>query len=188
MTDVAVKPSLAERIHWDTRIKPTLITLVIAAAAYLIGVYMVAPRIAAAQPDYLPESFLSLPLGHVTLTTAEGGALLPVRLAETTTQRSVGFRDVGETAIDNQFLLYVPSRATTARTSYTVRDVRAPIEFLLFDSEGMAIATHVGPLGATSVSIPEPHRWVLAAEAGSFERLGLEVGTTTLVPDSIVKY
>lgn len=188
MTDTAIKPSFAQRIRWDTRIKPGLFAVAIAAVAYLVGVYMVAPRIDAAQPDYLPESFLDLPLGHITLATGEGAALLPVRLAETTSQRSVGFRDVGEAAIDNQFLLYVPSRATTARTSYSVRDVRAPIEFLIFDTEGLAIATHVGPLGATSVSIPEPHRWVLAAEAGTFERLGLAVGTTTLVPDSIVKY
>jgi len=162
--------------------------LVIAAATYFVAINMVAPRIDAARPDYLPESFLKLPLGHVLLTSAEAGALLPVRLAETTTQRSVGFRDVGEQAVVNQFLLYVPSRATTSRTSYSVRGVRTPIEFLVFDSEGVAVAAHASPLGASSVSIPEPHRWVLAAEAGSFERLGLAVGTTTLDPESIVKY
>lgn len=188
MAQAAAKPSIADRIHWDTRLKPLLITLVVAAAAYLVALYMVAPRMDAARSDYLPESFLSLPRGHVALSADVGaGALLPVRIAETTAQRGVGFRDVGEAAIDNQFLLYAPSRATTSRTSYSVRDVRVPVAFLIFDEEGVAIASHAAPLGASSVSVPEPHRWALAAEAGAFERLGLDVGAT-LDPASIQRY
>ncbi len=188
MAQAAAKPSFTERIHWDTRIKPFLILVAVAAVAYLIALYMVAPRMDAARADHLPEAFLALPMGHVAIAAEEGAdALLPVRLAETTTQRSVGFRDVGEQAIDNQHLLYAPARATTSRTSYSVRDVRAPLEFLVFDPEGLAVASYASPPGATSVSVPEPHRWVLAAEAGAIERLGLGIGAT-LDPESVVKY
>lgn len=187
MARAAAKPSIAERIKWDTRIKPLLVIVAVAAVTYMIALYMVAPRMDAARADHLPESFLSLPLGHVMIEAGDTGALLPVRMAETSSQRSVGFRDVGEAAMDNQFLLYVPARATTSRTSYSVRDVRVPVEVLVFDAEGVAIASYASALGATSVSVPEPHRWALAAEAGAIERLGLGIGAT-LDPETIVKY
>ena len=167
MAQAAVKPSFAERIRWDSRIKPFLLIVAVAAVTYLVAIYMVAPRMDAARADHLPESFLALPMGHVAIAAEEGaGALLPVRLAETTTQRGTGFRDVGEQAIENQFLLYAPTRPTTSRTSYSVRDVRVPLEFLIFDTEGVAVASYASPPGATSVSVPEPHAWALAAEAG----------------------
>ncbi len=187
MARAAERPSITERIKWDTRIKPLLVITAVAAVAYLVALYMIAPRMDAARADYLPESFLNLPLGHVLIEAGDTGALLPVRMAETSSQRSVGFRDVGEAAMDNQFLLYAPTRATTSRTSYSVRDVRVPVELLVFDAEGIAIASYVSQVGATSVSVPEPHRWALAAEAGAIERLGLGIGAT-LDPESIVKH
>lgn len=65
--------------------------------------------------------------------------------------------------------------------------MRVPIKLLIFDAEGVAIASYASTLGATSVSVPEPHRRALAAEAGAIERLGLGIGAT-LDPESIVKY
>lgn len=190
MTQVAAnsKKSFSERIQWDQRLKPWLKTLVIAGIAFLIALYIVAPRMAAQQADFLPSSYLSMPTGQVQLAGAEGAmTVLPVRLAETSSQRRAGFNGVGEDAIDNQFLMYVLARPTTSRASYSVEGLRTPVEYAAISPEGTVVALHTASVGATRLSIPEPHSWLLAAEAGTLERFGIGMDTT-VDPESIQKF
>lgn len=171
--------SFADRVQWDTRLKPWLKTLVIAAIAFLVALYIVAPQMAARQANHLPTSYLSMPTGAVELTTMDGSStLLPLRVANTSANRSAGFKGVGEDAIENQFLMYVLTRPTTSRASYSVEGIRAPVEYAAIDPEGNVVSMHVASLGATRLSIPEPHRWLLAAEGGTMERFGIGVGAT----------
>lgn len=185
MAQATATPSFADRVGWDTRIKPWLKTLAIAGIVFLVAYYIVAPRTAANQANFVPASFLELPTGAVTVLNADGtAALLPVRLAQTSSQRSAGFDGVGEDAMANQFLLYVPARATTNRASYAVDGFRVPVDFAAISAEGELVAMHAAPVGAARVSIAEPHRWILAAEAGTLDRFGIGVGST-LDPEAV---
>lgn len=188
MTQATAKKSFADRIAWDTRIKPWLTILVIAALAFLIALFIVAPQRAAAQPNHLPSTFLSMPTGAVELSNVDGtGVLLPVRVADTSSARNAGFEGVGADASDNQFLLYALTRQTSNRASYSVDGLRTPVEFAAIDAAGNVSALHVAPEGASRVSIPEPHQWLLAAEVGAFERFGIGEGSV-LDPESIRKF
>jgi len=180
--------SFAERIKWNERIKPALIVLAIAAVAYLIGANMVAPRIAANQVNYMPAAFAALPTGAVYMVHEDGtGALLPVRVAATSAARDQGFRGVGEQALENTFLLYPLARETTARVSYNVEGVRAPIEFAAIDASGEVVSITTSTPAATRVSIPERHQYLIAAKAGAFERFGVAVGST-MDPEAIQRF
>ncbi len=176
----AVAPvSFAQRIQWEERIKPALIILVFAAAAYALGAFVMAPRTAAQQPTFLPAAFAALPTGAVHFVHEDGtSALLPVRIADTAQARSLGFKGVGEQALENTFLLYPLTRETTVRTSYVTEGFRAPVEFAAIDASGAVVSVTTSVLGATRVSIAERHQWLLAAKAGKLERLGVTVGST----------
>jgi uncharacterized membrane protein (UPF0127 family) len=188
MANTTASTSFRDRIQWDQRIKPALVVIVIAAITYAIGAFVVGPRNAQALPTHIPSAFAALPTGSVLLINPDGDtALLPVRVADTTTARSLGFRDVGEQALDNAFLLYPLPRETTARTSYSVEGARAPIEFAAIDATGTVVALESSALGATRVSIAERHQWVIAAKAGTLERFGVTVGST-LDPERVRRF
>ncbi len=179
MAQATATVTFAERIKWNERLKPALIVLVIAAIAYLLGTYVMAPRMAANQPTYLPLTYAALPTGSVFVLNEDGsGALLPVRIADTSAARNLGFKGVGEQALDNAFLLYPLARETTARTSYSVEGARAPIEFAAIDASGTVVSIDVSAPAATRVSIADRHQWLIAAKAGTLERFGVGVGST----------
>lgn len=188
MAQATASVSFSERIKWNDRVKPALIVLVIAAIAYLVGTYMMAPRIAANQPTFLPTAFATLPTGSVFVLNADGsGALLPVRIADTSAARNLGFKGVGEQALDNAFLLYPLARETTARTSYSVEGVRSPIEFAAIDASGTVVSIETSAPGATRVSVAERHQWLISAKAGTLARFGVGVGST-IDPQLITRF
>lgn len=175
----AVAPvSFAQRIKWEERVKPALIVLVFAAAAYALGAFVMAPRTAAQQPTFLPPAFAALPTGTVHFLHEDGSStLLPVRIADTAQARGLGFKGVGEQALANTFLLYPLTRETTVRTSYVTEGFRAPIEFAAIDANGNVVSVTTSVLGGTRVSIAERHQFLLAAAVGKLERLGIVVGS-----------
>jgi|GEM_PF-788701 len=180
--------SFLERIRWESVVKPALIVVAIAAIAYAVGAFVVGPRNAEALPTHLPSAFAALPTGSVLLTNPDGTtALIPVRIADTTTARSLGFRGVGEQALANAFMLYPLARETTARTSYSVEGARAAIEFAAIDASGTVVAIESGALGATRVSIGERHQWLISAAAGTLERFGITIGST-LDPERVRRF
>lgn len=188
MTDTTARKSFADRIRWNERVRPLLTKTVILAFGFVAGLYVAAPVLAARQANHLPASFLAMPQGVVEVLSQEGeGALLPVRLADSSSHRGIGFRGVGEQALDNQFMLYVLTRPTTNRASYSVEGFRAPVEFAAISAEGEVVARHAAPEGAARISIPEAHQWVLAAEMGTLERFGIDVGSR-IDPTSIRKF
>jgi uncharacterized membrane protein (UPF0127 family) len=188
MAQAVASKSFADRIGWDTRIKPILIMLAVAAVGYLIGAYWMAPRTAAQGPSYMPTTFASLPLGSVMLTAEEGlGALLPVRVADTSAAREAGFKGVGSAALDNNFLLYALTRETTNRASYVVDGIRSPVAFAAIDAQGNVVSITEAPVGTTRVSIADRHQWLLAAKPSTLERFGVAVGAT-VDPASIRKF
>lgn len=185
MASTASSRSFGEKIHWDTVVRPWLVRLAFAAVAFVIGLYIVAPMVAARQANALPATYLALPLGAVEVVNAEGaGALLPVRMASTTQARSQGFRGVGEDAMDGEIMLYSLSRATTSRATYSTEGFAAPVDFAAIDAEGSVISVHAGTPGGQRVAVPEPHLWLLVAKAGTLERLGVTVGSS-IVTDNI---
>jgi uncharacterized membrane protein (UPF0127 family) len=188
MTTLATPVSFADRIQWDKRIKPALILVVVAALGYAIGAYIVAPRAAAQLPTYLPAAYAALPNGLVLLTAEEGaGALLPVRIADTSTARDLGFRQVGEQAFTNTFMLYTLAREVTSRASYSVEGLRAPVEFAAIDASGTVLSITAAPVGGTRVSIADRHQWLLVAQAGTLARFGVAPGST-MDPAGVVKF
>jgi uncharacterized membrane protein (UPF0127 family) len=191
MTTIATpaKPaSFADRIQWDKRIKPALVALAIGAVGYLIGAYYVAPRAAVQLPTHLPAAYAALPNGLVALTAEDGTrALLPVRIADTSAARDLGFRGVGEQAFTNTFLFYTLTREVTTRASYSIDGLRAPVEYAAIDASGTVVSITEAPVGGTRVSIADRHQWLLVAQSGTMARFGIAPGST-LDPEGIVKF
>lgn len=181
------KTSLAERLKWNEVIAPWLIRLVFLAVGLLIGLYFLAPRQQRASDTYLPSTYASLPNGVITFVTADGAAAaLPVTIADTTGARNLGFAGVGNAALDNQLLLYVLTRETTARTTYSTADAKAGLQYAAINQAGEVVSINDAPLGTLRVTVAEPHRWLLAARTGALAALGIEVGST-IDPEGIVK-
>ncbi len=188
MTTIASPVSFADRIQWDKRIKPALVVLAVGALGYLIGAYFVAPRAAVQLPTHLPAAYAALPNGLVMLTTEDGaGALLPVRIADTSAARDLGFRQVGEQAFTNTFMLYTLTREVTSRATYSVDGIRAPLEFAAIDASGTVVSITGAPVGGTRVSITDRHQWLLVAQSGTLARFGVTAGST-MDPTGIVKF
>lgn len=186
MTQVA-RRSFAERIHWEDRLRPALIALLLIALGIAAGAYLLAPRQQRARDTYLPSAFLQLPIGVVQVVSGEApGALLPVRVADTSSARAIGFAGVGERAAANQFLLYALTRETASRASYGLTGVRVPLEFAVVNGAGEVVAIHRADVGSARVAVAEPHRWLLAAKSGTLEAYGIGVGAR-LEPDSVRK-
>lgn len=188
MSTIASPVSFADRIQWDKRIKPALVMLAIGALGYVIGAYFIAPRAAMQMPTHMPAAYAALPNGFVVLTAEGGaGALLPVRIADTSTARDLGFRQVGEQAFTNTFLLYTLTRETTARASYSIDGLRTPVEFAAIDANGTVVSVTEAPVGGTRASITDRHQWLLVAQSGTLARFGITVGST-IDPTGIVKF
>lgn len=187
MTQAASKPTLMERLHWNDFFKPWLVRLVFVGLGLLIGLYILAPQQARAGDSYLPSDFTDIPTGSVQFTNPEGASsLLPVRIADSNTQRGNGFNNVGTIALNNSFLLYAQTRETTRASSYNFEKIRAPLELAIINGEGLVVALQEAPLGTARLSVDENHRWILAAKAGSLEAYGIAVDSV-LDPESIQK-
>jgi uncharacterized membrane protein (UPF0127 family) len=188
MATLSTPVSFADRIQWDKRVKPALIALAVGAVGYLIGAYYVAPRAAVQLPTHVPVAYAALPSGLVVLTLEDGAsALLPVRIADTGPARDLGFRQVGEQAFANTFMLYALAREVTTRSSYSIDGLRAPVEFAAIDASGTVVSITEAPVGGTRVSIAERHQWLLVAQSGTLARFGVTVGST-MDPAGIAKF
>ena len=188
MAQATAPVPFATRIRWNDRIKPFLVVVVLVAVAGWFGANVIAPRVAASQPHFLPEAFASLPSGSVLLTNPDGSAaLLPVRIADTSTARATGFKGVGERAMENTFVFYPLARETTARTSYAVDGTSTNVEFAAIDSTGTVVAIHNSVPGASRVSIVERHQYLIGAKQGTLENYGVVVGST-LDPEAIRRF
>jgi len=169
--------SLAQRIRWNDLIAPWLIRLAFLGVGVLVGLYMLAPRQVKASDNYLPPAYVALPNGVLTLVDGDGlSSTLPVKIADTVAARGVGFTGVGVDALDNELLLYVLTRETTARTTYAMTDIRAPLQAAAINAQGEFVAVHDVGVGTSRVAVPEPHRWLLLARSGAFAALGIEEG------------
>jgi uncharacterized membrane protein (UPF0127 family) len=163
---------------WAQRARDAATWLAIAAVAFVLGMFVFGPARQRAEPTYLPASFVGLPTGVVELRNSDGpGALLPVRIADTSQTRLVGFREVGEEALENQFLLYAQTRQTAGRSSYSLEKVRVQLELAVIDGEGNVVAVTTTNPGQERISIAEPHRWLLAAKNGTLAHYGIAPGT-----------
>lgn len=181
MTSATKTPASNRFEGWSDMIRTWLTRIVIAAVFFVAGAYIVAPMLAQGQPVYMPQAFVDLPLGAVTIMGADAdsaGAMLPVRVASSTATRSQSFRGVGAEAMENQFVLYSLTRATSSRTNYPTENFGAPVDFAIADASGQIVAVHAGAPGSARVAVPESHQWVIVGKAGSLERLGVVVGAS----------
>ena len=187
MTHITASAQPKGSAMWAQRAREYGIWLAIAAVAFVVGAYIFAPSQQRAQPAYLPNSYLGLATGLVSLQGVDGpSALLPVRIADSSLARTTGIRDVGEAALANQFLLYAQTRQTSTRVSYNLENVRVPLELAAFDAEGKLLSITNTEVGQDRVAITDPHRWLLAAKRGTFTHYGIEPGMN-LDPESVRK-
>lgn len=186
-TATVTRPSLAQRLRWNELVLPWLIRLAFLGVGVLVGLYMLAPRQVQASDNYLPPAYVALPNGVVTITNADGlNSTLPVKIADTVAARGVGFTGLGVDALDNELLLYTLTRESTARVTYAMNDIRAPLQVAAMNAEGELVAVHDVGVGTSRVAVPEPHRWLLLARSGTFAALGIEEGAV-LDPESVRK-
>lgn len=180
-------PGLLGRLRWNELILPWLIRLAFLGVGVLVGLYMLAPRQVRASDTYIPPAYSALQNAVVSVDNGTGtaGALL-VKLADTAATRNVGFNDVGAKAVDNELVLYQLTRESTARTTYAMGGARTPLQAAIANGEGEVVAVHDVPMGTERLAVPESHRWMLVAQRGTLDALGIVVGST-LLPDSIVK-
>jgi len=186
-TATVSSPSLAQRLRWNDLILPWIMRLAFLGIGILIGLYILAPRQVRASDTHLPATYMALPNGVAQFSSSAGlAASLPLKLADTVAARTVGFAGVGNAALDNQLLLYALTRETTARVTYTMNDIRAPLQVAAVNGDGEVVAIHDVGVGASRLAVPEPHRWLLVAKAGTAENLGIGLGSS-LDPESIRK-
>lgn len=177
-TRKAPKVSLAERLRWNDIIAPWLVRLLFLGVGLLIGLYMLAPGQNKATLNYMPPAYTALPNGVVEIANPDGiASTLPVVVADTSTARSLGFAGVGPEALDNQLMLYVLTRETTTRATYAMADVRANVQLAAIDAAGDIVSITDVPMGTVRATVSEPHRWLLAAKAGTLNALGIGVGS-----------
>lgn len=185
MASTTASNSSNRQERWSQLARTWLGRITIAAVFFLAGLYIAAPQMQQRQATYLPQAFANLPLGAVAVMQEDGtGALLPVRVANTQAHRTQSFRGVGEEAMENQFILYSLTRATTSRATYSTVDFGAPVEFAVVGPTGEIVEVHRATPGSTRVAVPESHQWVIVGKAGSLERLGIIPGAS-IDPESI---
>src|SRR5690606_33604623 len=159
-------PSLAQRLRWNDLILPWIMRLAFLGVGILIGLYILAPRQVQASDAHLPAAYMALPNGVVQFANPDGlASSLPLKLADTVAARNVGFAGVGTAALDNQLLLYALTRETTGRVTYTMNDIRAPLQVVAVNGEGEVVAIHDVGVGSTRLAVPEPHRWLLSGKS-----------------------
>ena len=186
-TATMTSPSLAQRLRWNDLILPWLVRLAFLGLGVLIGLYILAPRQARAGENYLPAAYVALPNGVAGFAIAEGVTTsLPLKLADSVAARNIGFTGVGGLALDNQLLLYALTRETTGRVTYAMNDIRSPLNVAVINAEGEVVAVHDVGVGDSRLAVPEPHRWLLTARAGTIENLGIGLGST-FDPESVRK-
>lgn len=168
------------------QLKTWLGYLAFAGVAFLIGLYIVAPRVERSRDSYLPETFTKLPTGIVQITGETGSMMLPVSIADTSQARSQGLSGVGVTAFANKFVLFAQSRETTSSSTYNFTGVRVPLEVAVISEAGKVLSVQSVPLTTPRLSVSENHRWLLIAKAGTFEPYGIKVDSV-LDPETIRK-
>lgn len=177
---------LPKENRWLQQIKTWLGYLAFAAVAFLIGLYIVAPRIERNRDTFMPESFTRLPTGIVELTNDTGGVLLPIRIADSTQLRNEALRGVGGVAFANKFVLFAQSREMTSSTTYNFTGVRVPLDVAVISAEGKVLSVHSVALTNPRLNVSENHRWLLIAKAGTFEPYGIKVDSQ-INPEGIRK-
>jgi uncharacterized membrane protein (UPF0127 family) len=189
MAEAARTIPMSERLHWDDFFRPWLVRLFFIGLGLLIGLYILGPMRASASDTFVPSAFGNIPTGVATFVGADGqNLILPLRLADTSTSRTAGFNRVGPEAIGNTFMLFALSRETTRNTTYSMKDIRAPLEVAVIDATGAVVAVQAIALEGVEegVSVAENHRWLLLARRGALEAYGIGEGTT-LDPESVTK-
>lgn len=178
--------SLADRLRWNDLVMPWLVRLAFLGVGVLVGLHVLAPRQVRASDTYLPPAYAAIPNAVFAIDTGDGLVTLPAKIADTVALRNVGFKDVGAKAIENELLLFQLTRATTARVTYTMEGLRAPVQAAAIAESGEVVAIHDVAVGTDRLAVPESHRWLLLARSGTFDALGIGVGST-LDPESVRK-
>ncbi len=187
-TATAASPqNLLDRLRWNDLVLPWLLRLAFLGVGVLIGMYMLAPRQTRASETYVPPAYAALPNAVFAIGDGEGSSvMLPGKIADTVASRNVGFKDVGPKAMENELLLFQLTRATTARVTYLTEGARVPLQAAVFSDAGEVVAVHDVALGTDRLAVPEAHRWILLARHGTFEALGIGLGST-IDPESVRK-
>ena len=113
--------------------------------------------------------------GFATATIEVGDQPLTVLLAETSTQRRQGLREVPSLPVGIDGMLFVWDAPTTA--TFGMLDTMMPLDIWWFDGDGILLgSTRMEPCPAEPCAghgSPGPIRWALETPAGEFE---LETG------------
>jgi len=165
--------------NWNKVLGISVAVVIVIGVAFVIGAFAVGPSRAKAGGGYLPSAVLTMPVGNLPARTADGNALtLLVRIAETPEARKAGLASVGTKALDATVLLYVQPKITTARITYVMSGICAPLELAVIGELGDIVAIKKVEANAKSIAITERHRYVLAAKEGVLGKLGIVKGVS----------
>ena len=170
--------------NWKRSVTIALAVVVAVGVAYVIGAFWVGPSSVTATGGVISTAVLNMPTGILTGTDANGNAIvLLVRIAETSEARKVGLSNVGAKALDTTVLLYAYPKVQTARVTYAMTGIRAPLELAVIDESGSVVAIKKASITISSISVTEKHQWILAAKEGLLAKLGITQGSVVTPGD-----
>ena len=129
-----------------------------------------------------------MPAGTVELINDAGENIsINVKIAETSNDRSTGFKNSGSVTVDNTviFLRYTINTIST----HTMDNVRAPLDIAFFSQEGDLIEVVQTELGTGERYAPADrvrYRYALMARRGYMEEMGISTpGQSRIILESL---
>jgi len=170
--------------NWKRLITIALAVIVAIGVAYVIGAFWVGPGGVKAGEGVISTAVLNMPSGILPARDTNGNAVtLLVKIAETSEARKAGLSNVGAKALDTTVLLYAYPKVQTARVTYAMTGIRAPLELAVIDESGSVVAIKKAGITTSSISVTEKHQWILAAKEGLLAKMGITQGSVVTPGD-----
>lgn len=151
--------------------------------SFLQGVLgsMMAVVLAQAECRAAASGLEPFPVSSVVILSRTGAHRFNVELAETALQRMQGLQ--GRRTLDADAGMLFLFDSQSAATMW-MKDTYIPLDMLFLDAGGsiVAVARDTRPMSLQPLRAPAPVKAVLELNAGTVERLGIEVGHRVLHP------
>jgi uncharacterized protein len=142
---------------------------------------MIVVALARKERPVAAEEVQSFPVSSLVILSRTGSHRFHVEVAETALQRMQGLQ--GRRTLDSRAgMLFIFDSQSVVRM--WMKDTYIPLDMLFLDGAGgiVGIARDTRPLSLQPIQSPAPVKAVLELNAGTVDRLGLEVGHRVLHP------
>lgn len=147
----------------------------IAGGLLLAGSILLANQWLTAEPIEPPDVWQSMAVGEVQIQRPDGSsATLPVRIAQTASQRAQGMQHLPAAIIREHPIWFAFNQPQVV--SWHMRNVALPLDILYIDVSGRIIGREVMQPNGTGYGINAPITAALELAAGQAADYGLEVG------------